>query len=52
MDFASAAEFIKGKRIAVVGFHKHALDISMECSTVNGMSHIDCYWPRLEPKKY
>ncbi|XP_034681788.1 probable flavin-containing monooxygenase 1 [Vitis riparia] len=36
MDFASAAEFIKGKRTAVVGFQKHALDISMECSAANG----------------
>ena len=40
MDFPSAAEFIKGKRIAVVGFQKHALDISMECSAVNGMRQI------------
>ena len=40
MDFASAAEFIEGKRTAVVGFQKHALDISMECSAANGVRQI------------
>ncbi|RVX12375.1 putative flavin-containing monooxygenase 1 [Vitis vinifera] len=41
MDFARAAEFIKGKRTTVVGFQKHALDIAMECSTANDGA-LDC----------
>ena len=36
MDNESAAKFIKGKKVAVVGLQKSALDIAMECSSANG----------------
>uniref|UniRef100_A0A5B7BBY5 Flavin-containing monooxygenase n=1 Tax=Davidia involucrata TaxID=16924 RepID=A0A5B7BBY5_DAVIN len=39
MDYASAAQSVKGKRVAVVGLQKSALDITMECSTANGLEH-------------
>lgn len=39
MDYGSAAEFVKGKQVAVVGLQKSALDIAMECSIANGEKH-------------
>ncbi|CAI9100933.1 OLC1v1038125C1 [Oldenlandia corymbosa var. corymbosa] len=35
MDNASAAEFIKGKRIAIVGSMKSAVDLAAECADAN-----------------
>ncbi|KAK1414465.1 hypothetical protein QVD17_30209 [Tagetes erecta] len=39
MDHEKAEEFVKGKRVVVVGFQKQGLDIAMECSSVNGPEH-------------
>nr|GEW32315.1 probable flavin-containing monooxygenase 1 [Tanacetum cinerariifolium] len=36
MEHEKAEEFVKGKRVVVVGFQKQGLDIAMECSSVNG----------------
>ncbi|KAJ4829737.1 hypothetical protein Tsubulata_020749 [Turnera subulata] len=39
MDNETARNFVKGKRVAVVGFQKSAMDIAMECSAANGVEH-------------
>lgn len=39
MDNANVKKMIKGKRIAVIGAQKSALDIAAECANVNG---VDC----------
>lgn len=36
MDDESAAKFVTGKQVTVVGSQKFALDIAMECSNANG----------------
>ncbi|KAK9057884.1 hypothetical protein SSX86_022723 [Deinandra increscens subsp. villosa] len=39
MDHDKAEEFVKGKKVVVVGFGKTGLDIVRECSSINGPEH-------------
>ncbi|MCL7036123.1 hypothetical protein MKW94_026247 [Papaver nudicaule] len=39
MEKSDAAEFVKGKRVAVVGYQKTALDIVNECAIANGVDN-------------
>lgn len=39
MDYKAARDFVKGKRVAVIGFKKSALDIAMQISKENGLEH-------------
>lgn len=41
MEFSASknlgvSKFVKGKRVAVVGSHKSAIDIALECANLNG----------------
>ena len=38
IDFQTAAQLIKGKRITIVGNMKSGLDIAMEAAAANGMT--------------
>ncbi|KAK3195819.1 hypothetical protein Dsin_027129 [Dipteronia sinensis] len=39
MDDETATNFVKGKRVTIVGFQKSAMDIAMECSAANGLEN-------------
>ncbi|XP_062024486.1 probable flavin-containing monooxygenase 1 isoform X2 [Rosa rugosa] len=39
MDYESAAKFVTGKQVTVVGSQKFAMDIAMECSNANGIEN-------------
>ncbi|XP_071703793.1 probable flavin-containing monooxygenase 1 [Rutidosis leptorrhynchoides] len=39
MDNHQAVEFVKGKKVIVVGFGKSGVDIARECMSINGTEH-------------
>ncbi|KAI7726945.1 hypothetical protein M8C21_033244 [Ambrosia artemisiifolia] len=39
MDHDKAVDFVKGKKVVVVGFGKTGLDIARECASINGPKH-------------
>ncbi|KAK4848699.1 hypothetical protein QYF36_016238 [Acer negundo] len=39
MDDETAAKFVEGKRVTIVGFQKSAMEIAMECSAANGLEN-------------
>ncbi|KAI8024482.1 putative flavin-containing monooxygenase 1 [Camellia lanceoleosa] len=39
MDNENVSEFVKGKRIAIIGSQKSALDMAAECANVNGLDY-------------
>ena len=40
MENAAAAQFIKGKRVVIIGSGKSAVDIAYECANLNGKHSI------------
>lgn len=50
MDYGSAAAFVKGRRVAVVGLQKSAVDIAVECSTANGLSGLIFFVIEFSPR--
>ena len=40
LDYETATNLVRGKQVVVVGFQKSALDITMECSKLNGKIYI------------
>lgn len=52
MDYGSAAAFIKGRRVAVVGLQKSALDIAMECSSANGDFSLSLFLPSCRDSRF
>ncbi|XP_037495192.1 probable flavin-containing monooxygenase 1 [Jatropha curcas] len=39
LDNATVANFVEGKKVAVIGSHKSAVDIAAECASTNGVKY-------------
>jgi dimethylaniline monooxygenase (N-oxide forming) len=52
MDNADASKLIEGKKVAIIGAHKSAVDVAALCANVNGENLQFAYFPIIHPFDY